>query len=222
MTTEAWPACPLCGSAATAGFATVDSGRYGRCGECGLVFQHPDERPDALTEHELYLTHDNRPDDPGYRRFLSRLTEVLVPALPAGAEGLDYGAGPGPALAGMLTEAGFPTAVYDPFFAPDTAPLRRRYDFIVCTETAEHFHRPGAEFERLAALLKPDGRLGLMTRRLEPDTDFAAWHYHRDPTHVSFYGRRTLEWLARRHGWTCRCHGIDVAVFAAGTSPAGG
>lgn len=213
--TDAWPACPLCGGSGTRHFASVSSGCYGRCDGCGLVFQHPDQRPDVLAEHAVYQTHDNRPDDPGYRRFLARLADVLIPELEPGAQGLDYGAGPGPALAAMLAEVGFPTAVYDPFFAPDTAVLARRYDFIVCTETAEHFHHPGREFECLADMLEPGGRLGLMTRLLEPGTDFAAWHYHRDPTHVSFYCEASLAWLARRHGWHWRRFGADVVLFAA-------
>ncbi len=185
-----WPAgiaCGLCGHPDTREFARVASGRYGRCPVCDLIFQHPDERPDALTEHRLYSAHDNRTDDPGYRAFLQRLTDRLIPALPPGACGLDYGAGPGPALAAMLAEAGFPTAIYDPFFAPDTAVLSRRYEFVVCTETAEHFHHPGAAFAQIAGLLQPGGCLGLMTRLFDAGTDFAAWHYHRDPTHVSFY-----------------------------------
>lgn len=189
------------------------SGCYGVCAGCGLVFQHPSQRPDALTEQAIYAAHDNRPDDPDYRRFLSRLTRVLVPALAPGAEGLDYGAGPGPALAAMLAEAGFAMTAYDPFFAPHEQALARRYDFVVCTETAEHFHHPGREFDRLAALLRPGGHLGLMTRLLLPGIDFDTWHYPRDPTHVSFYTDASLGWLARRHGWRWRRFGPDVVLF---------
>ncbi|MDT0618008.1 class I SAM-dependent methyltransferase [Salinisphaera sp. P385] len=211
-----WPAdiaCGLCGHTCTRGFARVASGRYGRCPECDLIFQHPDERPDALTEHRLYSAHDNRVDDPGYRAFLQRLTDRLIPQLSPGACGLDYGAGPGPALAAMLDQAGFPTAVYDPFFAPDTAVLARRYDFVVCTETAEHFHHPGAAFDQIAGLLQPAGCLGLMTRLFDAGTDFATWHYHRDPTHVSFYTESALDWLAARHGWRWRRYGADVVIL---------
>jgi hypothetical protein len=43
----------------------------------------------------------------------------------------------------MLAEAGHAMALYDPFFRPDPAALERDYDFITCTETAEHFHHPG-------------------------------------------------------------------------------
>jgi hypothetical protein len=44
---------------------------------------------------------------------------------------------------------------FDPFFAPDRASLRRTYDVIACSETAEHFDCPGDEFQRLDRLLRP-------------------------------------------------------------------
>ena len=62
-------------------------------------------------------------NDAGYRRFLSKLADPLMARLAPGARGLDYGCGPGPALAAMLREAGHEVALYDPFFAPDPAPL---------------------------------------------------------------------------------------------------
>ncbi len=80
-----------------------------------------------------YLHHENHLDDPGYRRFLSKLADPLLARLPAGSKGLDYGCGPGPALAAMLREAGHQVALYDPFFHPDLTPLERSYDFETCT-----------------------------------------------------------------------------------------
>ena len=54
-----------------------------------------------------------------YREFLSRLEHPPnVPKLPAAAEGLDFGSGPGPTLSVMLEEQGYRMSLYDPFFAP--------------------------------------------------------------------------------------------------------
>jgi len=206
-------ACPLCGDTDTRTFASVDSGHYRRCARCSLIFQEPAERPDALAEWETYCAHDNRPEDPDYRRFLARLADPLCARLSPGALGLDYGAGPGPALAAMLVERGFRTAVYDPFFAPEPSALQQCYDFVVCTETPEHFHRPGSEFDRLAGLLKSNGVLGLMTKPYVEGLDFDAWWYHRDPTHVSFYSTATFQWLADRHGWHLERPAHDVILF---------
>lgn len=207
------PRCPLCHAPGPAHFASLREGEYWRCPACGLTFLHPDGHPDAAAERAQYETHENDPLDPGYRRFLGRLAEPLVARLPAGAEGLDYGCGPGPALAMMLREAGFPTAVYDPFYVPDTAPLERQWDFITCTEVVEHFHHPAVEFDRLHGLLRPGGWLGVMTELLTDDARFAGWRYRRDPTHVAFYSEAVLTWIARRYGYALQRPGRNVALF---------
>ncbi|MBN2536972.1 methyltransferase domain-containing protein, partial [candidate division WOR-3 bacterium] len=90
------------------------------------------------------------------------------------------------------------------------------YDFITCCETAEHFHRPADEFERLDRLLLPGGRLGVMTRFLADDVRFADWAYRRDPTHVVFYREATFRCLAARLGWECEFPGPDVALLRKG------
>ena len=113
------------------------------------------DRRDA--EHAFYRTHENDPDDPGYRRFLARLATPLLDRLPARSRGLDYGCGPGPALAAMLREAGHAVALYDALFFPDPSVFGARYDFIACSETVEHFHDPAGQFDRLGALLSPGG-----------------------------------------------------------------
>jgi hypothetical protein len=113
----------------------------------------------------------------------------------------------------MLREAGHRIAVYDPFFADDPAVLRGTYDFITCTETAEHFHDPAAEFDRFDRLLRPGGWLGVMTCFQTDDAAFRDWHYRRDPTHVVFYKRETLEVLAEARNWSFECPVKDVAVM---------
>jgi 2-polyprenyl-3-methyl-5-hydroxy-6-metoxy-1,4-benzoquinol methylase len=47
--------------------------------------------------------------------------------------------------------------LFDPLFFPDPEPLGDLYDFITCTETIEHFHRPAEEFARLDRMLRPGG-----------------------------------------------------------------
>lgn len=133
--------------------------------------------------------------------------------LPPQGSGLEFGCGPGPALAAMLREAGHEVALYDVFFAPDQAVLQRQYDFVSCTEVAEHFHDSAAEFRLFDKLLKPGGWLGLMTGMLAEGIDFSSWHYRRDPTHVVFYQRTTLRYLAHQYGWRCEFPGQDVALM---------
>lgn len=168
---------------------------------------------DERQEKEVYDLHDNNPEDEGYRRFLSRLISPLLERLEPGASGLDFGCGPGPALAGMLAEAGMGMALYDPFFYPEASVLQRQYDFITCTEVVEHLHRPAETFRRLDKLLRPGGWLGVMTCFQTDDHRFANWHYRRDPTHIVFYRQSTMAWLARAYGWTLDIPAKDVALF---------
>lgn len=212
--TRAAPAlpCPLCGAESTLFF--TEAGRdYFRCPVCELRFLDPAHHPAPEVEKAHYLTHENDVDDPAYRRFLSRLADPLITRLPPGARGLDHGCGPGPALAGMLREAGHAVALYDPFFAPDPAPLAGTYDFVTCTETAEHFHHPAEEFARLHALIRPGGWLAVMTCFQTDDARFAAWRYRKDPTHVVFYRAASFHHLAGLWGWSCTVPVKDVVLM---------
>ena len=207
------PACPLCGTGGARPFAERRGTRYFRCGACRLAFMDPAQRPDAAAELAHYGTHRNDVHDPRYRAFLARVADPLAERLPPGAEGLDYGCGPAPALARMMEERGFRMRAYDPLFVPDQGALRRTYDFAACTETAEHFHHPAAEWTRLDALLRPGGWLGVMTQLLDDARDFAAWRYARDPTHVCFYAEETMRWIADRFGWRMESPGRNVVLF---------
>jgi 2-polyprenyl-3-methyl-5-hydroxy-6-metoxy-1,4-benzoquinol methylase len=173
----------------------------------------PAHYPDPAIERAEYDRHENAVDDPGYRRFLDRLAAPLLARLSPGARGLDYGCGPGPALAMMLGEAGHAVALYDPFYTPDPAPLCDTYDFITCTEVAEHFHRPAEEFDRLGMMLRPGGWLAVMTCFQTDDARFGGWHYRMDPTHVVFYRSGTFVTIAAARGWSCEIPRKDVALL---------
>jgi ribosomal protein L37AE/L43A len=207
------PACPVCELGACRGFMRVGERDYWRCPSCAATFLDPAQRPAAELEHAEYRLHRNAVDDPGYRDFLARLAEPLLERLPPGCAGLDYGCGPAPALAAMLTEAGQRVVIFDPLFFPDPAVLKRRYQFITCTEVVEHFHRPAAEFARLDRLLEPGGWLAIMTTFQTDDRAFADWHYRRDPTHVVFYREATFHTIARRFGWRCEVPGANVVLL---------
>lgn len=183
------------------------------CAVCGLISAHRDDLPAAEEERARYETHRNDPGDPGYRAFLDRVVVPLVARLEAGAEGLDYGCGPGPALSVMMSERGFPMEVWDPFFAPDPAVLNGVYDFVTCTETVEHFHRPAEDYRRLAGLVRPGGWLAIMTEPVPRDIDLDGWWYARDFTHVALHRERTLGWLEDRWGWSLERPSRTVALF---------
>lgn len=219
MGITATPSCPLCRAPAPQPFLSVGGRDYWRCVSCGVRFLDPRQHPSRDEEYACYLQHENDPDDARYRRFLSKLTVPLLARLAPGARGLDYGCGAGPALAAMLREAGHEVALYDPFFRPDPRPLRQAYDFVTCTEAAEHFHRPAEEFERLMSLVRPGGWLAIMTCFQTDDALFRSWRYRNDPTHVVFYREETMRHLSAARGWLCEIPQKDVALMRRPAGP---
>jgi len=205
--------CPLCHSSRASLLADINNRRYFECRDCELAFLDPAHRLDANTEQTHYLTHNNDPADAGYRTFLDQLARPLVEQLPVGASGLDYGSGSGPTMSFMLRERGFHMTDYDPYFAADAEALQNRYDFITCSETAEHFYNPAAEFDRFRHILRPGGWLGILTQLRNPAHSFTDWYYHRDPTHVCFYQLATMQWLANHHGWRILVPATNVCLF---------
>ena len=205
--------CAVCRSPRTRPFLEIGAQRYFRCERCAATLLDPACFLAPADERAHYDTHENDPADPGYRTFLSRLADPLLARLAPGQTGLDYGCGPGPALATMLREAGHTMATYDPFYDRNADALSAAYDFITCTETIEHFHRPNDEFRRLDGLLRPGGILAVMTMFQTDDGRFAGWHYRKDPTHVVFYREQTLQVIAGDFGWTCDFPAPNVAFF---------
>lgn len=205
--------CPVCLEGEPAPFRQIGKQVYLRCPVCQATIMAPESRLTAEEEKQVYELHDNDPEDPGYCRFLAKLAEPLSERLPMGAAGLDFGCGPGPALALMLREAGFEMALYDPFFHPDPTVLANRYDFVSCTEVVEHLYQPAEVFRQLDSLLKPGGWLAIMTCIQTDDARFDNWHYRRDPTHVVFYREATFQWLADHYGWQLEIPRKDVVLL---------
>jgi hypothetical protein len=189
--------CPLCSN--SSGLQIFHT-NYFLCPVCDLRFLDPALRLKREDEEFRYRQHNNDVDDPAYRKFLEPVAEAVRARVKSG-EGLDFGAGPGPALANMLSESGLPTLVYDPVFWPNEEVLKRKYDFVTTTEAAEHFFDPAKEFATLSSLIKPAGWLAVMTLLYQPSIDFAEWYYPRDPTHVVFYSAATFIWIANQHAF---------------------
>lgn len=188
--------CPLC-HAVDAELWHQRAGKdYWCCRQCQLVFVPSSQHLDPIREKAEYDRHENEVYDPGYRRFLSRTFNAVTRALPPGATGLDFGCGPGPALAVMLRDAGYPTALFDAYYHCDDTVWKNRYDFVTLTEVIEHLARPDHELARLWRHLKPGGCLAIQTQRVRDQSAFRNWRYTHDPTHIAFYAEATFHWLA--------------------------
>lgn len=203
--------CPLC-RAADVSKAYQDRHRdYFLCRTCHLVFVPSEQFLSVEDEKARYDLHQNTPDDPRYRRFLSRLFIPMQERLVPGSHGLDFGSGPGPTLSVMFEEVGHSMATYDQFYAREPSVLEKQYDFITATEVLEHLHNPRKELDRLWDLLKPGGSLGVMTQLVLEGKAFVSWYYKNDPTHVCFFSRSTFEWLAAQ--WQAELTFADKDVF---------
>lgn len=205
--------CPVCETLRIRFFMALEDKIYWRCRVCEATFVSPELWPDLQTQRMEYDKHENNPNDPGYRAFLSRLSKPLAARLAPGGRGLDFGSGPGPALAQMMEEAGHEMRIYDPLYAPDESVLTEEYDFITCTEVLEHVHNPRAVFELFNRILRPGGLVGVMTEFQTDDSRFEKWHYRRDPTHVIFYRPTTLTLLGSRLNWPLEIPRRNIALF---------
>ncbi len=134
--------CIVCSSNLVESFQTSDSLNYWHCNSCGARFLDKKHHIDKDSEKKRYLEHENIIEDEGYRNFLSKLSSPLMDKINTNAKGLDFGCGHGPALADIFIKNKYSIDLYDPFFFPNKEIFLRTYDFITCTETAEHFFNP--------------------------------------------------------------------------------
>jgi 2-polyprenyl-3-methyl-5-hydroxy-6-metoxy-1,4-benzoquinol methylase len=112
--------CPLCGATDnTLKLQSADMRTFTLCEICKLIYIDRTFLPENFRERERYLEHNNDSDSEGYRSFLRRVLDPLLPYMPTGAACLDYGCGPIPVLAEVVRSEGFTCWAYDPIFYPD-------------------------------------------------------------------------------------------------------
>lgn len=203
--------CPLCHSPKTSEYFENKRRRFLQCQNCDLVFVPSRFHVTQAEERRIYDLHENDCNDQGYRRFLSRLSIPLIERLSPNQKGLDFGCGPGPALAQMLEEEGHQMSLFDLYYHNAPKVLENSYDFICATEVIEHLKQPGIELENLVHMLHPNGILALMTKLVINREAFAKWHYIQDPTHICFFSRKTFLFLADR--LDCHLQFIDRDVI---------
>ena len=192
--------CTLCKGKTTDFFRKEDR-KYIRCQNCKAVLLHSSDYITANSEKERYLEHNNDVSDPRYQNFVGPITSRVLQDFANTSSGLDYGCGTGPVATTELQKHSYKINLYDPYFENHPAVLEETYDFIICCEVMEHFHRPFDEFKRLYELLNPGGKLYCKTSVFYDSVDFNRWYYKNDLTHVFFYSEESLEWIRRNVGF---------------------
>ena len=205
--------CPVCSKKNSDHFSCIEDKIYHRCNECKAIYLDHRNHLTNQDERKRYELHNNDIYDERYREFLSKLHDPIIEKIEKGAKGLDYGCGPGPALALMFKEENFSMDIYDPYFFPDNSFLNKKYDFVTCSEAAEHFLQPLQEFKKIDQILVKGGWFGLMTNFYDDSIYFEDWYYRKDPTHVVFYSFETLDVLAAIMSWNYEKHANNVVLF---------
>lgn len=206
--------CPLCQGVAATLFHRDARREYWRCDHCALVFVPPAFYLSPDAEKAEYDKHENEVNDPAYRRFLSHLATPLLEEMKPRSRVLEFGCGPGPALASLLSESGHQVSLYDAFYYPNSAVLTpASYDVVTATEVIEHLHYPDREITAWLTYLVPEGRLGIMTKTVIDAARFATWHYKNDLTHVCFYSSETFDYIASKYSLRWRAVANDAFIF---------
>ena len=180
----------------------VNQKEYLQCLNCKAIFLSPSHYLDPQSEKARYEHHNNDVNDPDYQKFVQPIVDQVLVNHDSDSTGLDYGCGTGPVITSELSKKGISLQLYDLYFRPDEAVFYQTYDFIVCCEVMEHFQQPFEEFKRLHSLLNPGGKLYCKTSLYRTNIDFEDWYYKDDPTHVTFYTTKSLDYLKERLGFS--------------------
>lgn len=113
----------------------------------------------------------------------------------------------------MFEEAGHAVMIFDHYYENAPLALERQYDFITAAEVVEHLREPRKELDRLWACLKCGGWLGIMTKFAGDRAAFSSWHYKNDLTHICFFSRATVTWLAAAWSADLTFTDEDVALL---------
>lgn len=207
--------CPICESETRVVVGST-AALYHSCVCCRFVFKDPSDRPDSEASRERYLLHDNNLKNRGYVAYLQRFIEQLdLTEKDLSTRILDFGSGPEPVLAWLLSQKGYIVDTYDLFFSPSEEYLSRRYDLITLLEVAEHLGDPVKVLGTLRGILKDTGRIVVRTQlnRTTDDRQFLSWWYTKDMTHIGFFSERSLQFLSEKIDMNMFLKDENTAVF---------
>lgn len=190
--------CTLCDTTLT---SRADE-YYFICNTCGAYVKDKKYHVSREQEKSRYEEHNNDVTDIRYQQFTAPITQAIFKNHTAKQLGLDYGCGSGPVIAKQLLDKGFQVKLFDPYFYPNHDYVNQLYDYIFSCEVFEHFYQPKQEIEKLIQLLKPEGKMYIMTHLYHSEIDFNTWYYRNDTTHVFIYTMKTVEFIMNKYNLT--------------------
>lgn len=193
--------CKLCLEQTSAQKLEAHGREFFCCENCGYVQVNPQQILSILEEEKRYQLHENALGDPRYEEFLCPMVDLVEAHVPSQAKGIDIGSGKEKVMESLLRSRGRMLVSYDLYFHADERLLKNSYDYLVCSETLEHFRDPREELKRFGVLVKKGGKLFFRTSFFSHERKFSDWHYQRDPTHIGFFAKETFEWMEKEFGW---------------------
>lgn len=191
--------CPLCSCGEVQFHQALVRRDCFVCTQCSLIFVAGQYHISIDDERRRYDLHDNTVDNGGYVRFLSQVVHEVGRHHPAGAAVLDYGCGKNAVLTKLFNNAGYRCDPYDPLYNYPLCPDRQgTYDVIVLCEVVEHCRDLAPVLSDIKRYLHHHGMVLIRTRTYPHGGDLSGWWYGQDITHINFFSKRTLEYVARQ------------------------
>jgi hypothetical protein len=201
--------CPLCGDDDCRELHRDKGRRFFSCAACTLIFVPPVDHLGPDDERRRYALHDNTFGHEGYVRYLGEIVQVVNDRLLTG-DILDFGSGPEAVLARLFTGRGYRCRAYDPLYGIGADALDATYDCVILSEVIEHVRDLSGEISLLKKVTRPAGRIVIRTKIYPSIDDFPGWWYKNDGTHINFFSRSAMEFLAGRLGRSVETVAPDI------------
>lgn len=173
---------------------------FRHCLHCELIFLDKNFYVTTENEKNQYDQHNNSLENEGYVKMFNDYLDFTLEGLHV-KTALDFGSGPTPVLAELLKRRDLHVDYFDKFYQPQKVYEDKSYDLITSTEVFEHLENPKDILSILTKHLNPHGIISLMTLfHTNKQEDFLKWWYRRDPTHITFFTPKSIEFMASECG----------------------
>lgn len=163
-------------------------------------------------EKNRYDQHENN-NEGEYLKYLTGIASSILPYIKKDDQGLDFGSGISTSLAEIFGLTGIRVDSYDLYYHPNNEIWERQYDFVILSEVIEHLREPFETMEKLAKLLKANGKIFIKTKFRNEKIEFSNWYYKRDLTHIQFFNQKSMNLLSNKSGFKMTEVGTDLYLW---------